>query len=223
MRKKIREKKQTSETFILSSILALSGGFQDAYTYNLRDSVFSNAQTGNVVLMTQHFMLGEWSTAFHYLLPLAAFILGVMAAEMISDRYRESKRIHWRQIILIIEILILFIAGFMPQSLNSLSTMLISFSCAMQVQSFRKVNGFAYASTMCIGNMRSGTDNLSKFIRTRDKDCLEKAIYYFGIIFIFAIGAGLGGLISLHIGFKAIWISCLLLIIGCVMMIKEKI
>ncbi len=223
MRKKMREKKQTSETFILSSILALSGGFQDAYTYNLRDSVFSNAQTGNVVLMTQHFMLGEWSTAFHYLLPLAAFILGVMAAETISDRYRESRRIHWRQIVLIIEILILFIAGFMPQSLNSLSTMLISFSCAMQVQSFRKVNGFAYASTMCIGNMRSGTDNLSKFIRTRDKDCLEKAVYYFGIIFIFAIGAGLGGLISLHIGFRAIWISCLLLIIGCVMMMKEKI
>ncbi len=219
----MREKKQTSETFILSSILALSGGFQDAYTYNLRDSVFSNAQTGNVVLMTQHFMLGEWSTAFHYLLPLAAFILGVMAAETISDRYRESRRIHWRQIVLIIEILILFIAGFMPQSLNSLSTMLISFSCAMQVQSFRKVNGFAYASTMCIGNMRSGTDNLSKFIRTRDKDCLEKAVYYFGIIFIFAIGAGLGGLISLHIGFRAIWISCLLLIIGCVMMMKEKI
>lgn len=219
----MHEKKQTSETFIFSSILALSGGFQDAYTYNLRDNVFSNAQTGNVVLMTQHLMLGEWSSALHYLLPLAAFILGVMAAEMINDRYKEARRIHWRQIILIIEILILFLSGFMPQHLNSLSTMLISFSCAMQVQSFRKMNGLAYASTMCIGNMRSGTDNLSKFIRTRNKSCLEKAVYYFGIIFVFAIGAGLGGLISLHLGFKAIWISCLLLIVGCVMMIRETI
>ena len=36
---------QTSETFLLSAILALSGGFQDAYTYNVRNEVFSNAQT----------------------------------------------------------------------------------------------------------------------------------------------------------------------------------
>ena len=51
---------QTSETFLLSAILALSGGFQDAYTYNVRNKVFSNAQTGNVVLMSQHLMVGEW-------------------------------------------------------------------------------------------------------------------------------------------------------------------
>ena len=40
----IEEKIQTSETFLLSAILALSGGFQDAYTYNVRDKVFSNAK-----------------------------------------------------------------------------------------------------------------------------------------------------------------------------------
>ena len=36
---------QMSEAFINSMFLALSGGFQDAYTYNCRDEVFSNAQT----------------------------------------------------------------------------------------------------------------------------------------------------------------------------------
>ena len=35
---------QMSEAFINSMFLALSGGFQDAYTYNCRDEVFSNAQ-----------------------------------------------------------------------------------------------------------------------------------------------------------------------------------
>ena len=50
---------QTSEEFLLSAILALSGGFQDAYTYNVRNGVFSNAQTGNVVLMSQHLMEGN--------------------------------------------------------------------------------------------------------------------------------------------------------------------
>ena len=54
----IVENKQMSEAFCNSLFLALSGGFQDAYTYNSRGKVFSNAQTGNVVLMSQHFMEG---------------------------------------------------------------------------------------------------------------------------------------------------------------------
>ena len=66
MLRKNRELRQTSETFLLSAILALSGGFQDAYTYNARDEVFSNAQTGNVVLMSQHLMMGDFKIALRY-------------------------------------------------------------------------------------------------------------------------------------------------------------
>ena len=62
--------KQMSEAFINSIFLAMSGGFQDAYTYFTRGKVFSNAQTGNVVLMSQHFMMGEWKDGLKYLLPL---------------------------------------------------------------------------------------------------------------------------------------------------------
>ena len=47
--------RQMSEAFITSVFLAMSGGFQDAYTYFTRDEVFSNAQTGNVVLMSHNF------------------------------------------------------------------------------------------------------------------------------------------------------------------------
>ena len=71
-------KKQTSETFLLSAVISLSGGFQDAYTYNLRDNVFANAQTGNVVLMSQHFMQGQWAKGIHYLFPLLAFASGIL-------------------------------------------------------------------------------------------------------------------------------------------------
>ncbi len=62
--------KQMSEAFICSAFLALSGGFQDAYTYNTREEVFSNAQTGNVVLMSQNFMTGKWEAGLKYLFPL---------------------------------------------------------------------------------------------------------------------------------------------------------
>lgn len=213
-------KRQTSETFRLSAILAMSGGFQDAYTYNVRNEVFSNAQTGNIVLMSQHLMTGEWLRALHYLFPVIAFALGVFVAERIQKRYKYITKIHWRQIIVLMEILILLSVGFIPYKYNTAATMLVSFACAMQVQTFRKVNGYGYASTMCIGNLRSGTESLSVYIREREPEALKKAAHYYGIIFLFAVGAGLGGIISMNIGLRAIWASPALLLIGFIMMLK---
>ena len=215
-------KVQMSEAFITSVFLALSGGFQDAYTYFTRDGVFSNAQTGNVVLMSQHLMEGNWMRALHYLFPVLAFAFGVHVAERIGHTYKNARKIHWRQIVVLIEILILLAVGFMPQKFNMAATMLVSFACAMQVQTFRKVNGYGYASTMCIGNLRSGTESLSVYIREHQKGALRKALHYYGIILIFAVGAGAGGICSMQIGVHAIWISCVLLLAGCLLMIKEE-
>ena len=213
--------KQMSEAFICSAFLALSGGFQDAYTYNTRNEVFSNAQTGNVVLMSQNFMKGKWMAGLKYLFPLFAFALGVLIAEQIQNRYKYAKRIHWRQGILGAEIIILFIVGFIPQQGNMLATVLVSFACAMQVQSFRKVNGFSYASTMCIGNLRSGTAALSFYLRERRPEQLRQAMYYFGIIFLCAVGAGIGGNLSAHYGIRMIWVSCGLLIVSFLLMFMD--
>lgn len=211
-----------SETFINSAVLAVSGGFQDAYTYFTRDKVFSNAQTGNVVLMSQNFMTGNIVGGIKYLFPFLAFGLGVFVTEQINAKYKMAKKIHWRQLVLLIEIAILTIVGFMPESLNMAATVMVSFSCAMQVQAFRKVNGFAYASTMCIGNLRSGTDALSVYVRERKREQLIKAFHYFGIIFFFALGAGIGGNLSVSWGVHTIWVSSVILFISMGLMWYEK-
>lgn len=220
----MRTKKQIqmSETFINSAVLAVSGGFQDAYTYFTRDKVFSNAQTGNVVLMSQNFMTGNIVGGIKYLFPFLAFGLGVFVTEQINAKYKMAKKIHWRQLVLLIEIAILTIVGFMPESLNMAATVMVSFSCAMQVQAFRKVNGFAYASTMCIGNLRSGTDALSVYVRERKREQLIKAFHYFGIIFFFALGAGIGGNLSVSCGVHTIWVSSVILFISMGLMWYEK-
>ena len=107
--------------------------------------------------------------------------------------------------------------------MDLLANAMVSFACAMQVQAFRKVNGYAFASTMCIGNLRSGMESLCAYGKTKDKKILQKSGYYFGIIFLFAIGAALGGHMIKYIGAKAIWISCLILLISFLcMFIKEE-
>ncbi|SFO27405.1 Uncharacterized membrane protein YoaK, UPF0700 family [Pseudobutyrivibrio sp. JW11] len=213
--------RQTSESFLLSAIVSASGGFQDAYTYNLRDKVFANAQTGNIVLMSQHLMQREWAAGLHYLLPILSFAVGILIAEQVSFHYRNAKKIHWRQIVLLIEIIVLSAVAFLPASLNVLANVLVSLACAMQVQSFRKVNGYPYASTMCIGNLRSGTESLSVYLRNHEKGALKKAMHYYGIIIVFAIGAGIGGILSIYLGYRCILISSVLLLLAFLMMRKE--
>ena len=208
-----------SEAFIVNALLAFSGGFQDAYTYITRDGVFANAQTGNIVLMSTSFLQGKWLPGVRYLAPILAFILGVFIADLVDKKWNKTALLHWRQLVIILEILILFAVGFMPPAWNIAANILVSFSCAMQVQAFRTVGGgIVYASTMCVGNLRSGTAALSDYIHTKKKENLHRALYYFGIIFVFAVGAGIGAIASMHFSPRIIWVCCALLAAASLLM-----
>lgn len=221
---KPKHRGQMSESFLTAVFLSLSGGLQDAYTYLFRGKVFANAQTGNIVLLSSNLMDGNWERVLHYLVPLCAFALGVLTAEKMQEHFRNMQRLHWRQLVVLCEIVMLFVVGFFPQEWNLMANALVSFACAMQVQTFRKVNGYAFASTMCIGNMRSGMDSLCSWVLNRNPAALKKSFYYLGIILLFALGAGLGSLTLDLCGAKAIWFSCLLLAVSfCLMFLKEDV
>lgn len=198
---KIR-KFQMSEASIVMVFLTLSGGLQDAYSYFVRGKVFANAQTGNFVLMAMDFFTGNFRDGAKYILPIVAFGGGIFVAEQMKGRIAMSGRVHWRQFVLLLEILILGIVGFIPvtEALNPVANALTSFACAMQIQAFKKVNGYSYASTMCIGNIRSGMEAFSAYLRLKETKLLQKALQYFTVIFVFFIGAGLGSLLSLVAG-----------------------
>ena len=214
---------QMSESFFLTAILAIVGGFLDSYSYLMRGHVFANAQTGNIVLLSQNIFEHNWNTALHYFIPLIFFALGVAAATIIRQSFQNLQRFHWRQIVLVIEIVLLFIVGFIPGNFNLIANALVSFSCAMQVQSFRKVDNYAFASTMCIGNIRSGTEALCNYFKNHNKQMLYKALHYFGIIFLFALGSGIGSAMIVHFNLHTIWLSSLLLFIGfSIMFIEEE-
>ena len=153
-RKKTGSRRQMSESFVTAAFLSVSGGLQDAYTYFCRGKVFANAQTGNIVLLNDYLFHGNFPEAVHYLVPLISFMCGVAAAEVLRIRFQSARRLHWRQMILLIEIGLLLFVGFLPGSFRLSANALVSFACAMQVQAFRKVSSYAFASTMCIGNMR---------------------------------------------------------------------
>ena len=212
--------RQYSDSLRVGILLALTGGFLDAYTYISRGNVFANAQTGNMVMLGINFMEGNFRGIINYIIPIIAFAIGVLLAEVIRTKLSKSEKLHWRQAVLAIEIILLIIVAFI--SYDYIVNTLISLICAMQVESFRKFHGNAYATTMCTGNLRSGTEKLVVFIKNKDRKHLKVALQYYFIIFVFCFGAFIGSIFSLNIGKKAILISCIPLVLALVIMGYRK-
>ena len=76
----MKHSKQMSESVRLGILLALSGGLMDAYSYIVRDRVFANAQTGNMLLFGVNLSEGNIRLAIHYLVPVVAFAIGIALA-----------------------------------------------------------------------------------------------------------------------------------------------
>lgn len=198
--------RHVAENFKVGALLSFVGGYLDTYTYICRDGVFANAQTGNIVLMGLRLTDGEFREAVHYLIPILSFVIGVIAVELIKWRFNDDPKVHWHQLTLLVEMAILAAVGFIPNSRNDLANILVSLTCAMQVEGFRRLNGNAYATTMCTGNLRSGSESLFNFFKSKDSTELRKALSYFCIIGIFIIGAGFGAVITRVIGLKAVFL-----------------
>ena len=207
----MKKAKQMSESIRLGMLLAVSGGFMDAYSYIERDHVFANAQTGNIVLFGVHLMNGEWRQALHYFIPIVSFSVGVLLVLAIRARMQENRTLHWRQLVLVLEIVLLFVVAFLPQQMNMLANVLVSFTCAMQVECFRKIRGVTCATTMCTGNLRSGTELLWNYRRSGDPDQKRRGMHYIIVDLVFVAGAMLGALVTRFTAEKAILTACVLL------------
>lgn len=210
---------QKSETFLLGALLAVAGGYLDAYTYLVRGHVFANAQTGNIVLLGMNLADRKFMEALHYLVPIMAFALGVLVTEWMKARLQQNQRIHWRQVILLIEIILLVIVAFVPcGKMDVYVNLCISFVCAMQVECFRKFNGNAFASTMCTGNLRSATESLFHAIKLHKPQLFQKSMQYYGIIGFFILGAILGFLLTNQFGGYSVIFAGIILILPVGMM-----
>lgn len=217
-------KKQMSETFLAGAILAVTGGYLDAYTYVCRGHVFANAQTGNIVLLGVKAAAGEWLGALYYAVPILAFVLGIFIAELIRKRFRTHPNIHWRQIVVLIEAVVLFGIGFLPLGrMDMLANVLVAFVCSLQVESFRKVNGSPYATTMCTGNLRSASEQLFLYSQTKERRFLRSSMRYYGIIAFFIVGACVGAVLTGIWAEKAVFAASVALVgVFLLMFFKEE-
>lgn len=211
--------KKASESYLVGVLLAIAGGYLDVYTYICRGGVFANAQTGNIVLLGINAADHNWSKILFYFYPILAFMFGILLTEAVRRRYRYSEGIHWRQIVIAIEFLVLWAIAFIPSgAYDAAVNVAVSFVCSMQVQSFRRFNNSPYATTMCTGNLRSATEELFIYNISGNKKDRNISLQYYGIILFFIVGAVFGTALTRRYLEKSVLIVCVLLLTVFVIM-----
>lgn len=211
------------EMLPVGALLAVTGGYLDAYTYLIRGGVFANAETGNLVLFAMKLASGDMKVALRCLVQIVAFFCGVLCAEGIKRHFARRQILAWEHMVILLEMFLLFLTGFVPQTFPDVFVNLtIAFVCALQVDTFRKTAGMPYATTMCTGNLRSGAEHFYRFLFEKDRSEGRAAGRYLFIIVMFALGAVLGAVLSELLGAQSIWVCCGTLFVIFIMMLVGK-
>ncbi|MFL6054305.1 MAG: YoaK family protein [Actinoallomurus sp.] len=208
-------RRRTVASLELGVLLALVGGFLDAYSFISLGGVFANAQTGNVVLFGVEAARGHWGSAVRHLPPLLAFMVGVAMAETLR-RPRVAAVVRGpARAALVLEILVLVAAGFLSSMVpDGVLVVVIAFVSSVQVSSFRTLIDWPYNSTMTTGNLRSAAQALYVAVADRDPESARKARSFAVIIVSFLVGGFLGGWLTLRLGAHAILISAAVLVLA---------
>ena len=108
----MKQTRQMSETIKLGILLAFSGGFMDAYSYIQRIRFLPMPRQGNMLLFEYKKLSEKISGRASLLLPVFAFAIGIAIAELI--RAKERDLLHWRQVAVLFERIILVGVAFIP-------------------------------------------------------------------------------------------------------------
>ena len=213
--------RQMSESIRVAIPLALAGGVMDAYSYLVRDHVFANAQTGNMLLFGIHLAAGRWIECLHYGVPVACFAAGIALCHSIKI-FAKEEHLHWRQLALVVEAAFLVIVSLIPEGRSLWANGLTSFACGIQVQAFRKFHGHPLATTMCIGNLRSGTQSIVSWFSGGDEASLRAGALSYFVIFCFVVGAVIGNWFKPVLGTRMILLSAGLLAVAFCVMFADR-
>ena len=207
----------TADSLLMGMILALVGGFLDAYTYVTRDGVFATAQTGNTVLFAVRAASPEFDGAIQNIPPFVAFVAGVLVAAHIKNRLERNRRV-----VLVVECIILFIIGFLPPSFpNMIVTMTVAFVSSLQIATFNKLGKWSYNSTITTGNLRTAAQASYGAFVNHDSEDMSKFRCFAFIILSFILGALVGTFFSTSLGNNAIWIVSGILLITVFLYVKS--
>lgn len=193
-------------------VLIFVAGFYGGYAMLVRGGAFSNAQTGNVALMAIELGKGNWQKALYFLIPISAYILGAMTAELMPRKLRDHGKLRWSTLLPLLEMVMVILMGFIPATApHQICQIIINFTCAMQFHTFRSAEGDPMATTFCTNLIRQIGVGIAKTIDDREnrRAHLQKAGVFAAMVFSFALGVIAATISTRWLGTYAIWLNLL--------------
>ena len=138
-------------------------------------------------------------------------------------RFKVKRYLEWLDIILVLEMVLLIIVMYIPGGhYNALANIMLSFICALQLQGFRKVDGYAYSTVMFTNNLRNSAEQYTAYFLTKDPVALHKASVYLGVTVMFMVGGIVGTLLTNRFDKKAVGFTDFILLIVFIILYLEK-
>jgi uncharacterized membrane protein YoaK (UPF0700 family) len=184
---------RVEETLQIAVLLALAGGYLDAYTWIVHRS-FANAQTANMVFLWVNATAGQWEMALHFVPPILAFVAGVLVAACL----RHIAEARAAQISLLLEIAFLIVVAVLHNRLPAVAgTLGISFVAALQTASFPRIEAWAYSSVMATNNLRHAVDGLfAALAGSREPSAFRRPYVFAALCTAFGTGAAVGAFVT---------------------------
>lgn len=234
------KKESFRQSMVTCAVLAVVGGFLEAYTYLLKGGVFCNAQTGNVVMMGIKFAQGNYLGAAYYLIPMFFYTVGITLTvrgpvHIRAGRYhkalrrsgagkqpRDGYRLTWEVVYVVAQMAVLTLLALLPTSLpDAFWNVPITFLCAMQYNTFNRFRGVTLATTFCTNNLRQTAIRVNKGMLTGKRHFYREAAVYLQAIAYFAFGAGVGAVLAARWGEITLLFCVLMLVPVLVGLIRE--
>ncbi|MFT7021265.1 MAG: uncharacterized membrane protein YoaK (UPF0700 family) [Rhodococcus sp. (in: high G+C Gram-positive bacteria)] len=125
--------------------------------------------------------------------------------------------------VLVIEIMVLAIVGFVPTSVpNPVVTIAISFVAALQVTTFRVLVDQAFSTTMTTGNLRSLSQAAFHRIADGDRAAGVRALNFGFVIAGFLCGAILGSQMVRVLDTGAAWVAAGMLVVALALFMFDE-
>lgn len=195
-------------------LLMMSGGVMGAFTYILKGGVFSNAQTGNILLLGISIGEMHWKRAAYLLFPIFAYFLGAVVSEIFPVYVRKKELLRWDTLLVGIEAAVLLVLGALPESVpEEVFQVSINFICSMQYNTFRQAQGIPMATTFCTNHLRQTGIYAAKWIRKRKDADMKRSRRHLEMLAAFVAGSIVGAVLCKYIGGHAVWGAAFLQII----------
>ena len=206
------------ESFVVGMLLALSIGILNACTWMTRGHVFASSQAGNLLYLGLDLAQGKFNQIEKYLFPPLMFGIGIIVAEHFHDKPHYST---WRRIPMIIEMVMITIATFLPDSWNALANPIFGLACGLQAITFRRIHQVPIATTAINGSFQNALEHLTRYINIHEHEDAFRAILYATVVLDYLVGIIIGGLLVPLMGHKVSLVSVAAIGISA-LIIKEK-